>query len=34
MILYEYMKPTEHFLLELICVLSHLMYAYKHCNTK
>jgi len=32
MILYENMKPTEHALLHPICVLSHLMYACKHCN--
>ena len=31
MILYENMKPIEHVLLP-ICVLSHLMWACKHCN--
>jgi len=34
MILYEDMKPTEYVLLHPICVLSHLMCACKHCNTK
>jgi len=34
MILYENMKPIEHALLHQICVLSHLMCAYKHCNIK
>jgi len=34
MILYEDMKPFEHVLLHPICVLSHLMCAYKHCNIK
>jgi len=33
-ILYEDMKPIEHILLHLICVLSFLMCACKHCNTK
>jgi len=32
MILYENMKPIEHVLLHPICVLSHLMYACKHCK--
>jgi len=34
MILYEDMKPIEHVLLHPICVLSHLMCPYKHCNIK
>jgi len=34
MILYENMKAIEHVLLDPICVLSHLMCAYKHCNIK
>ena len=34
MILYENMKPTENVLLHPIWVLSHLMYACKHCNVK
>jgi len=31
---YENMKPIEHVLLHLICVLSHLMCECKHCNVK
>jgi len=34
MILHENMKPIEHVLLHPICVLSHLMCAFKHCNVK
>jgi len=34
MIVYENMKPIEHVLLHLICILSHLMCACKHCNIK
>jgi len=34
MVVHEDIKPTEHVLLHLICVLSHLMCPYKHCNIK
>ena len=34
MILYEDMKPIEHFLLHPIWVLSHMMCACKHYNIK
>ena len=34
MILYEDTKPIEPVLLHPICVLSHLMFASKHCNLK
>jgi len=33
-ILYEDMKPIEHVLLHPICIFSHLMCAFKHCNIK
>jgi len=34
MVLYQTMKPIEHVLHHLICVLSHLLWACKHCNVK
>jgi len=34
MISYEIMKPIEHVLPHMICVLSHLMCACIHCNLK
>jgi len=34
MILCEDMKATEHILFHTKCLLSYLMYACKHCNTK
>jgi len=34
MTLYENMNPTEHILFHTKCLISHLMYACKHCNTK
>ena len=34
MVVHEDIKPTEHVLLHPICVLSHLMCPYKHCNIK
>jgi len=34
MILFENIKPIEHVLLRLVCAVSHLMCACKHCNVK